>query len=121
MTALVLLLDQFPRNAFRDTVRMYATDPMARDVANAAIERGYDNLVDPQLRFFFYLPFAHSESLADQDRSVELHERIAFTEHAIGHRDIVKRFGRFPHRNGILGRPSTAEELAFLKEGGFGG
>ncbi|MBN8615865.1 MAG: DUF924 family protein [Deltaproteobacteria bacterium] len=119
--ALLVLLDQFPRNAFRGTARMYATDPLARRYADRAIELGHDERVDPAMRFFFYLPFAHSESLEDQDRSVALHERIHETQHANGHRDIIRRFGRFPHRNALLGRETTAEEKAFLDEGGFGG
>lgn len=119
--ALLILLDQFPRNAFRGTARMYATDPLARTYAARAIEHGHDGRVDPALRFFFYLPFAHSESLDDQDRSVALHEGIHDTKHALGHRDIVVRFGRFPHRNEVLGRESTPEERAFLDAGGFGG
>jgi uncharacterized protein (DUF924 family) len=121
--ALVVLLDQFPRNAFRASPRMYATDAKARDVARAAIEWGFDLQVDPALRPFFYLPLMHSELLADHDRSVELarplggeHERYA--QH---HRAIIERFGRFPHRNAILGRTSTPEEAQFLEEGGFAG
>ncbi len=119
--ALMVLLDQFPRNAFRQTARMYATDPLARQGADRAIRLGHDGRVDPALRFFFYLPFAHSESLADQDRSVELHELIYDTKHAIGHREVIRRFGRFPHRNTILGRETTPDERAFLDEGGFAG
>lgn len=119
--ALVLLLDQLPRNAFRGTARMYATDPLARTYTARAIELGHDERVDRELRLFFYLPFAHSESLADQDRSVALHERIQYTEHAVGHREIVRRFGRFPHRNHILGRQTSPQEQAFLDEGGFSG
>jgi uncharacterized protein (DUF924 family) len=121
--ALLLLLDQFPRNAFRDTPRMYATDPLAREVAHAAIAAGLDRRVDPQLRQFFYLPLMHSENLQDLDRCVELAgplggESARYAEH---HRDIVRRFGRFPHRNALLGRKSTPEEERFLAEGGFGG
>lgn len=119
--ALLILLDQFPRNAFRNSPRMYATDALARGHADRAVQAGFDELVDPSLRFFFYLPFAHSERLEDQERSVELHERIGFTEHAVEHRDIVRRFGRFPHRNAILGRTTTPEEQAFLDAGGFSG
>lgn len=119
--ALVLLLDQFPRNCFRGSPRAYATDPTARAVAEHAIASGFDEAVDQRLRFFFYLPYEHSESLADQERSVELHERIGFSEYALHHRDIIRRFGRFPHRNAILGRVSTAEERAFLDAGGFTG
>jgi uncharacterized protein (DUF924 family) len=119
--ALVLLLDQFPRNAFRDSPRMFATDALARTCAAAAIAAGFDTQVEAALRMFFYLPLEHSESLADQERSVQLHEAIGFTQYAIEHRDIIRRFGRFPHRNRVLGRPSTAEEQAFLEQGGFGG
>lgn len=121
--ALVLLLDQFPRNAFRGTPRVYATDAQARDVARAAIELGFDAQVAPELRPFFYLPFMHSESPADQDRSVALNAQLGgesarYAEH---HRGIVQRFGRFPHRNAILGRTSTPEEERFIAEGGFSG
>jgi uncharacterized protein (DUF924 family) len=121
--ALLLLLDQFPRNCFRGTPRMYATDALAREASRQAIERGHDQAIEPPLRVFFYLPFAHSEDLADQERSVALTVPLGseFAKHALGHRDIVQRFGRFPHRNAVLGRPSTPEELQFLAEGGFGG
>jgi uncharacterized protein (DUF924 family) len=121
--ALVLLLDQFPRNAFRGTPRMYATDAMARDVAAGAIDAGHDRAVETELQLFFYLPFAHSEALADQERSVALARRLGqpHLAHAEGHRDIVLRFGRFPHRNPILGRPTTPEEQRFLDDGGFAG
>jgi uncharacterized protein (DUF924 family) len=121
--ALVILLDQFPRNAFRGTPRMYATDAQARRAADAAIAAGHDLAVNPQLRPFFYLPFEHSEQLADQDRCVRLSEPLGgedlrFARH---HRDIVARFGRFPHRNAVLGRTSSTEEERFLAEGGFAG
>lgn len=121
--ALVLLLDQFPRNAFRGTPRVYATDALARTAADAAIRAGFDRMVDPELRSFFYLPFAHSEDLRDLERCVTLNaeqggESLRWAKH---HRDVVARFGRFPHRNGILGRQSTAEEERFLAEGGFSG
>ena len=104
--ALVLLLDQFPRNAFRDTPRMYDTDALARKVAAAAITAGHDRAVSLDLALFFYLPFGHSESLADQEYCVRLAERLGDPNHARArhHRDIVLRFGRFPHRNAILGR-----------------
>jgi uncharacterized protein (DUF924 family) len=120
---LVLLLDQFPRNAFRATPRMYATDAKARAVATAAIDAGHDRATDVALRLFFYLPLAHSEDLADQERSVALAMSLGedSAKHARGHRDIVARFGRFPHRNAILGRVSTADEQAFLDAGGFAG
>lgn len=121
--ALLLLLDQFPRNAFRGTPRMYATDLPARQIAETAIEAGHDQEVEPGLRLFFYLPFAHSEQLADQERSVALCRRLGqpHLSHAEGHHDIVRRFGRFPHRNPILGRATTAEEQQFLDAGGFAG
>lgn len=121
--ALVILLDQFPRNAFRGTARMYATDGHARLVAEAAIKAGHDRTVDHELAKFFYLPFAHSEQLADQERSVTLTRRLGEPDlsHAREHRDIISRFGRFPHRNPILGRKMTPEEMRFLENGGFRG
>jgi uncharacterized protein (DUF924 family) len=121
--ALLLLLDQFPRNAFRGTPRMYATDALARRMAAAAIEAGHDRAVETELQVFFYLPFGHSEDSADQDRSVALARRLGqlTLSHAEGHRDIVRRFGRFPHRNPILGRATTPEEQEFLDGGGFAG
>lgn len=121
--ALVLLLDQFPRNCFRGTARMFATDPLALQVADAAIAAGQDTAVEPDLRVFFYLPFEHSEDLADQDRSVMLAQPLSeeYLKYAVLHRDIILRFGRFPHRNAILGRSSTPEEQQFLDEGGFAG
>jgi len=120
--ALVLLLDQFPRNAFRGTARMYAADPMARRAAQAAVE-GHDLAVEPQLALFFYLPFGHSESLADQERCVALFRRLGQPDLAKAERhcDIIRRFGRFPHRNPILGRATTAEEQRYLDGGGYGG
>jgi uncharacterized protein (DUF924 family) len=120
----VLLLDQFPRNSFRGTPRMFASDELARAKADIAIRHGHDRAVDPQLRFFFYLPFGHSENLADQEHGLSLSAGLLDPEalkYALGHRDIIARFGRFPHRNAVLGRTSTAEELAFLAEGGFAG
>ncbi len=121
--ALVLLLDQFPRNAFRGTAHMYATDPLARVLASRAIETGLDRDVDAELRQFMYLPYMHSEDLEDQERSVALNAAVGGepSRHAVAHRDIVRRFGRFPHRNALLGRETTAEELAFLEQGGFAG
>lgn len=120
---LVLLLDQFPRNAFRDTPRMYATDELARHVADAAIRAGHDERCEGGLRMFFYLPFAHSESTADQERSVALMAAIGHPDlpKAERHCAIVRRFGRFPHRNRILGRVTTAEEQRYLDEGGYAG
>lgn len=121
--ALVLLLDQFPRNSFRGTPRMFESDELARAKTDAAIQRGHDEAVDLQLKMFFYLPFGHSEDLADQERAVALSSGFGpeVRKFSVGHRDIIKRFGRFPHRNAVLGRTSTAEELAFLAEGGFAG
>ncbi|ARP90138.1 hypothetical protein CAL14_07405 [Bordetella genomosp. 9] len=121
--ALLILLDQFPRNAFRGTAHMYATDPLARRVAAYAVERGWDDRIEPDLLVFMYLPFEHSEDPADQARSVALADKLdpRSRDFAILHRDIIARFGRFPHRNRHLGRDSTPEELAFLAEGGFAG
>jgi uncharacterized protein (DUF924 family) len=118
--ALVILLDQFPRNAFRDSPRMFATDALARRYAAAALEAGFDRRVQRDVHVFFYLPFEHSESLADQDRSVALQEHLGeLLKHALEHREVIRRFGRFPHRNAVLGRETTVEERAFLDAGGF--
>lgn len=121
--ALCILLDQFPRNAFRGTPRMYRTDELARRIAAEAIARRHDRALERPLALFLYLPFAHSENLADQERSVELAKRLGepHVQHAEHHRDIVRRFGRFPHRNPILGRTMRPEEQRFLDEGGFAG
>ncbi len=121
--ALLLLLDQFPRNLYRGSGHAFATDPLARHFANAAVAAGFDRAVDPSLRNFFYLPFEHSEALADQDRCVELCKDSSESDKhwAALHRGIILRFGRFPHRNTELGRQSTAEEENFLQSGGFAG
>lgn len=120
--ALLVLLDQFPRNAFRGTAHMFATDALALSFARAAVARGHDLAVDTALRVFFYLPFEHSEVLADQERAVKLCEGLGeYARYAAIHRDVIARFGRFPHRNAALGRNSTAEEQAFLDKGGFAG
>jgi uncharacterized protein (DUF924 family) len=122
--AVVLLLDQFPRNMFRGTRRVHATDPAALMSADRAIEKGHDRRVDPGLRRFLYLPFMHSEELRHQERSVVLNESIGDAESmkwARHHHDIVRRFGRFPHRNELLGRESTPEERQFLSESEFRG
>ena len=122
--ALLILLDQFPRNLFRGSAHQFATDPKARAVARAAIERGFDRDIDPALRNFFYLPFEHSEDLADQDYGVVLCAETGEPDDlkwAKLHRDIIARFGRFPHRNAALGRTTTPEEQEFLDEGGFSG
>ena len=121
--ALLILLDQYPRNSFRGTARMFATDARALDVAKRAIARGFDTTVDPSLRPFFYLPFMHSEHIEDQDRALELYAPLGeeSLRYAIIHRDIIVRFGRFPHRNPLLGRVTTREERQFLDAGGFAG
>jgi uncharacterized protein (DUF924 family) len=121
--ALLILLDQYPRNSFRGTARMFATDPLALAVAKAAISDGFDVQVEPSLRLFFYVPFIHSEQLADQDRALELYAALGAetARHAHIHRDIILRFGRFPHRNVMLGRTTTDDEQTFLDEGGFAG
>lgn len=121
--ALLILLDQFPRNAFRGTAHMYATDALARMVTHHALEHSMDRMVDPAMRGFIYLPLQHSENLRDQELSVVLHKALdrSSLDYAVMHRDIIARFGRFPHRNQQLGRESTAEEEAFLQSGGFGG
>ncbi|PTA74516.1 DUF924 family protein [Serratia marcescens] len=121
--ALIILLDQFPRNAFRNTAHMYATDPLARRFARIAVTASYMQAVEPALRLFFCLPFAHSENLADQDLSVALNSQLGSAEraHAEEHRDIIRRFGRFPHRNRLLLRDTTEQEQAFLEQGGFSG
>lgn len=120
---LMLLLDQYPRNSFRGTAHMYATDPLARLLCRQALDAGLDRQVEEPLRLFFYLPLSHAEHLPDQQRALELNRALGepFITHAQGHLDIVARFGRFPHRNTILLRESTAEELAFLAAGGFAG
>ena len=122
--ALLLLLDQFPRNLYRGSGHAFATDPKARAIARAAVERGFDRQVEPALRNFFYLPFEHSEDLADQDFGLALCAEAGVADDikwAGVHREIIVRFGRFPHRNEALGRVTTAEEQAFLDAGGFGG
>ena len=125
--ALLLLLDQFPRNLFRGSAHSYATDQLARHLADAAIAAGHDGQAPAELRVFFYLPFEHSEGLADQDRCLALVQALdaasgsEYARWAATHRDIVARFGRFPHRNAALGRISSPEELAYLARGGFSG
>ena len=121
--ALILLFDQFSRNLFRGSAETYAQDEKARSIARRAIEAGFDLKVDPKLRAFFYMPFMHSESLPDLDRCVALSHPIGgdLLKYAKHHRDIVRRFGRFPHRNAILGRHTTPAEQAFLDGGGFSG
>jgi uncharacterized protein (DUF924 family) len=122
--ALVIALDQFPRNLFRGSARAFATDAQARAVAERALERDFDKAVPHELRTFFYLPFMHSEALADQERCIELYAALGdenSLKYADLHADIIRRFGRFPHRNPILGRATTAEEQAYLDADGFKG
>jgi uncharacterized protein (DUF924 family) len=122
--ALAIVLDQFPRNMFRGSPRAFAADPLACAVADRALARGFDHKVDPVERQFFYLPFEHSESMADQERCCALFRATGDAEllkWAELHADIIRRFGRFPHRNRLLGRVSTPEEQAFLDGGGFSG
>ena len=122
--ALLILLDQFPRNLFRGDARAFATDPLARAVSAGAIVRGFDSQVPAEMRGFFYLPFQHSEDLADQERGIAFYKAVGDSENlkwAELHADIIRRFGRFPHRNAVLGRTTTPEEQAFLDGGGFAG
>lgn len=126
--ALLILLDQFPRNLWRSSPHAFATDPLALRIARTAVQADLDQQVEPLVRPFFYLPFEHSEDLADQDLSIRLCEALKVESgdeqtlrYAVLHRDIIVRFGRFPHRNRALGRSTTPEEQAFLDEGGFAG
>ena len=126
--ALLLLLDQFPRNLFRGSAHAFATDPKARSVARNAIQQDHDQQIQPPLQQFMYMPFEHSEDVADQDLAVKLFEVMPKVDGApdpakwaLMHKEIIDRFGRFPHRNGALGRVTTPEEQAFLDDGGFAG
>ncbi|MFM7427929.1 MAG: DUF924 family protein [Elainella sp.] len=124
--ALILLFDQFARNMFRDTAQMFATDPQALELARFAVAQAYDQQLSPLERIFIYLPFEHSENRQDQVQSVELFQRLVETDpeladvldYAKRHQVVVDRFGRFPHRNKILGRDTTAEEAEFLTQPG---
>ena len=127
--ALLLLLDQIPRNIFRASPRAYATDAAALAVADRALARGFDAAVPPAWRKFFYMPFHHSEDLADQRRAEALSESLpkernpdpdrgGLRRYGQPYIDVIARFGRFPHRNAILGRISTPEEIAFLAQPG---
>lgn len=125
MLAALIAADQFPRNLYRGTARAFATDPLARHWAQAAVAAGLDAQLPPVARWFFYLPFEHSESAEDQATAVALFETLAGTpggdnalDYARRHCDIIARFGRFPHRNAALGRPTTDEEAAFLQTPG---
>ena len=122
--ALVIVLDQFPRNIFRGDARCFASDPLARAAANTALKRGYDQDIAEDERTFLFLPFMHSEDVTDQSRCVELYRAAGDDDglkYALDHADIIRRFGRFPHRNSMLGRDTTPEEQAFLEGGGFKG
>lgn len=123
--ALILLLDQFPRNMFRGTPQAFATDWQALSTAQYAIAQGYDRQLLPVQRWFVYLPFEHSENLEHQNQAVALFEQLRddpdsadTINYAIRHREVILRFGRFPHRNAILGRTSTPDEEAFLQQPG---
>jgi uncharacterized protein (DUF924 family) len=129
--AFILLTDQLPRNIYRGTAAAFALDRMAHAVATAGIDSGQDRQLVPIERVFFYLPFEHAESMADQDRAVALFARLLqeapadsretfdnFHRYALRHRQVIERFGRFPHRNLLMGRESTAEEISFLQEPG---
>lgn len=122
--AYILLMDQFPRNMHRNTGEAFATDRQGLAAAKAAIDRKWDLRIDPPARQFFYLPLMHSENLCDQDRCVRLFcERMPSSEHnllhARAHREVIRLFGRFPYRNGALGRPSTAAEKNYVAAGGY--
>ena len=119
--ALLILLDQIPRNIFRGTAHAYATDMLARDFARHAIAAGHDQHFDEDLRVFFYLPFEHSEDLEDQELSLRLHGNLPGRNAdtwAKKHYEVIRTFGRFPYRNAALGRTSTSAELTWLREGG---
>lgn len=123
--ALILLFDQFPRNMFRGDPRAFATDPLARQVTAQLLQAKHDTGMPPAERMFMYMPFMHSENLAEQRQSVALFEQLGrdhpsfdSSAYALGHLEIVERFGRFPHRNAILGRVSTPEEREFLEQPG---
>jgi uncharacterized protein (DUF924 family) len=124
MLALILVLDQFPRNMFRRSAEAFSTDPQALALTKRAIEQGMDQRIGPDLRAFVYMPLMHSEDPKDQLRSIEVFRafgnanNLAFAEL---HADIIRKYGRFPHRNTMFGRQTTAEEAAFLAEGGFAG
>ncbi len=118
--AAIILFDQFPRNMFRNEPDSFATDRLALSIAEGMIEAGFDVALPVEERAFVYLPYMHSERMADQDRSVELFDNLgnkANLEFAILHRDVIRRFGRFPHRNAVYGRESTADEVEFLASG----
>ncbi|RYH02992.1 DUF924 domain-containing protein [Salipiger sp. IMCC34102] len=121
--AYIILVDQFPRNMFRNDPRAFQSDPLARSAAKMAIDRDWDLRIDVPARQFFYLPLMHSENLTDQDRAVRLfHARMPDSDnhvHARAHRQIIRDFGRFPYRNEALGRQTTKDEQAFMDAGGY--
>jgi len=120
--ALVLLLDQIPRNIYRNSPHAFAADLLAQGVTQRAIAKGFDSATEVELRVFFYLPLEHAETVALQDECLRLAAALPdpeYIKYARQHRDIIARFGRFPHRNAVLGRNSTPEELAYLAEGGL--
>ncbi|CTQ69783.1 DUF924 family protein [Roseibium alexandrii] len=120
--ALILLLDQFTRNVFRGSAEAFAADSKAVAIAEAAVARGYDKAFPKSVRVFFYLPFEHAEDMSLQERAVDLCQPLGnmeFYHYALIHMDVIRRFGRFPHRNDVLGRASTEAEIAFLRAGGF--
>ncbi len=122
--ALILILDQFSRNLYRDDARAFAQDAAALKIAGESLDKGFDHQVDTKLQQFFYMPFMHSESIDDQKRCVELFKAKGGEDsikYAVIHRDIIARFSRFPHRNKVLGRTTSPEEQAFLDDGGFSG
>lgn len=119
----IILFDQFSRNLFRRDPRSFATDPIGLEIARTMVAKGWDKDLAPEQRIFAYLPFEHSEDMADQNTAVSLIEVLGnaeFTRYAKAHRDVIARFGRFPHRNEVLGRISTLEEQAYLHEPGSG-
>lgn len=122
--AYIILTDQFPRNMFRDDPRAFSTDRAALAAAKSAIAKGWDMRIDQSVRNFLYMPLEHSENLCDQERGVRLiHERLdddGFLLHARAHREVIRLFGRFPHRNAALGRKTTAAEQAHIDAGGYG-
>lgn len=123
--AYIILTDQFPRNMFRDDAAAFSTDKAALAAAKSAISKGWDLRIDMPARQFFYMPLEHSENLCDQDRAVRLicertEQDATFLLHARAHREVIRQFGRFPHRNTALGRTTTAAEKAHLDAGGYG-
>ena len=120
--AVIIMLDQFSRNLYRDSPKAFAQDPKALEISKRALDAGLDAKMPEDLAYFSVMPLMHSENLDDQERCIAETKRMGRElKHAVEHRDIIKAFGRFPHRNGVLGRETTAEEKAFLDDGGFAG